>query len=158
MTWAVSQKQMQQNGSPYWKGRATREQLRARISPWLRLRHGHPCPFCGSASQWSTIVGSFAPDVVSAPGYRLTESRQNAEGGVRVAVAEGGVLQSFPADYPWVGVGGRNSKTKQYECVGNAIPPILAAAVLSAALGSAWDEATFLACVAQRDATGEVAA
>jgi DNA (cytosine-5)-methyltransferase 1 len=78
----------------------------------------------------TTVVGSYCPDVISAPGYRLTESRQNAEGGVRVTVAEGGVLQSFRPDYPWQG-----SRTKQYQQVGNAIPPLLARHVLSALTG-----------------------
>lgn len=78
----------------------------------------------------TTIVGSFAPDIVSAPGYRTEESRQNAEGGVRVTVAEGGVLQSFPADYPWQG-----SKSKQFEQVGNACPPLLSLHALCAVIG-----------------------
>lgn len=73
----------------------------------------------------TTIVGSFKPEIVAAPGYRTQVSRQNAEGSVRVTVQEAGILQSFPADHPWQG-----SKTKRYLQVGNAVPPLLAEAVL----------------------------
>ena len=78
----------------------------------------------------TTIVGSFKPEVVAAPGYRTQESRQNAPGSVTVSVAEAGVLQSFPADYPWQG-----PRTKQYRQVGDAMPPLLAAHVLAAITG-----------------------
>lgn len=44
---------------------------------------------------------------------------------VRVTVEEAGILQSFRPDYPWTG-----TKTEQYLCVGNAVPPLLAAAIL----------------------------
>ena len=46
----------------------------------------------------------------------------------RLKVSEAGRLQTFPADYPWSG----KDVSQQ---IGNAIPPRLAAHVLSAALG-----------------------
>lgn len=47
------------------------------------------------------------------------------EQSVRVTVQEAGVLQSFPADYPWTG-----TKSQQYRCVGDAVPPLLAMHIL----------------------------
>lgn len=80
----------------------------------------------------TTVVGSFRPDIIAAPGWRKPGDgpRQNAAGSVRVECWEAGVLQSFRPDYPWQG-----AKTRAYQQVGNAVPPRLAAHVLAEAIG-----------------------
>lgn len=83
----------------------------------------------------TTIVGSFRPDVVAAPGYRVDVSRQNAPDSVRVTVAEAGILQDFPVDYPWQGAQG-----KRFLQAGNAVPPGMAIPPLAAATGLEWRE------------------
>jgi len=79
-----------------------------------------------------TIVGSFCPDVVAAPGWRKPGDgpRQNAMGSVRVSAAEAACLQSFPDNYPWQG-----KKTSVYQQIGNAICPLMAEAILRSATG-----------------------
>ena len=63
------------------------------------------------------------------PGEQVSAAERTESGGVRVTVQEAGVLQSFAADHPWQG-----GRTKQYEQVGNAVPPLLAAHVLAAVM------------------------
>ncbi|WP_405967312.1 DNA cytosine methyltransferase [Streptomyces sp. NBC_00015] len=48
--------------------------------------------------------------------------------GARFSMNEAGMLQSFPPDYPWSG-------TARAQQVGNAVPPLFGAHLLSAALG-----------------------
>ena len=92
----------------------------------------------------TTVVGSFRPDIIAAPGWRKPGDgpRQNAAGSVRVEAWEAGVLQSFRANYPWQG-----AKTRQYQQIGNAVPPRLAAHVVAEAIG--LDRAAVLSNIAR---------
>jgi DNA (cytosine-5)-methyltransferase 1 len=75
-----------------------------------------------------------ATDRIAPPGHRDRskdgESQFASPDTVRITVAEAAVLQSFRPDYPFQG-----TKTKQFEQVGNAVPPLLAAHIVSAATG-----------------------
>lgn len=57
------------------------------------------------------------------PEFAPTRSADSA----RVTPIEAGILQSFPSDYPWQG-----KRSKQYQQVGNAVPPLLAAHICAA--------------------------
>ena len=46
--------------------------------------------------------------------------------GRKVTAREAGILQGFPADYPW-----RGPVSRQKQQIGNAVPPPMAAALLS---------------------------
>jgi DNA (cytosine-5)-methyltransferase 1 len=49
---------------------------------------------------------------------------------IRITAREAGILQTFPADYPWQG-----NKGQQFSQIGNAVPPRLAAHLLAPHLG-----------------------
>jgi DNA (cytosine-5)-methyltransferase 1 len=106
---------------------------------WEHRNPDRPLPDWAFKRPSTTIVGSFRPDIISGPGYRTTTSRQNAEGSVRVTVSEAGILQSFPADYPWNG-GPKDSEGKKFLQAGNAVPPGLALHALMAATASVDSE------------------
>jgi DNA (cytosine-5)-methyltransferase 1 len=64
-------------------------------------------------------------------GRKLGGESHFAVDSVRITVEEAAILQSFRPGYPWQG-----TKTKQFEQVGNAFPPLLAAHVLAMATGA----------------------
>lgn len=70
---------------------------------------------------------------IARPGHKRNAETPDApgrsEGAVKVTVAQAAVLQGFPADYPWQG-----SRCRQFQQVGNAVPPPLARRVLEAAI------------------------
>lgn len=79
----------------------------------------------------TTVVGTHSPEYQAAPGWRTDRAahRQDANGSVRISVTEAGILQSFPPDYPWRGALG-----ERFLQIGNAIPPLLAKAVIAEAI------------------------
>lgn len=95
----------------------------------------HPSGVRWMLNRPSTTVAGDA--CIAPPGHkdRANGEHQFGEGTVRVSVEEAACLQSFPAGYPWSG-----SRTKQYEQVGNAVPPLLAVAVLGALLHLLWQD------------------
>jgi DNA (cytosine-5)-methyltransferase 1 len=110
--------------------------------------HGAPAPsFTAKAGgQWvlkrpATVC---ATDRIAPPGHRNRdaggESQFASPDTVRITVAEAAVLQSFRPDYPFQG-----TKTKAFEQVGNAVPPLLAAHVVSAATGIPLQQQSYLA-------------
>jgi len=98
----------------------------------------------GNAVGWvaerpaTTVMGSSR---VWPPGHKASSPAELAAGypdragttAVRVTVEQASVLQSFPADYPW-----RGCKTSRFRQVGDAVPVLLAAAVLGQVLDVDW--------------------
>lgn len=73
----------------------------------------------------TTVAGRGLVQNPGATANRFNGSTKSRNDGIRIAVEEAAVLQTFPLNYPWQG-----TQSQQYQQVGNAIPPLLAEAVL----------------------------
>ena len=103
-------------GSAFWLGRFNDQSGTPYDPDWPSKRPA------------TTVAGR---GIVTNPGEnanRFNGSSKSRNDGVRVTVAEAGVLQSFPPDYPWSGNDGA-----QFQQVGDAVPPPLAEAIVRAA-------------------------
>ncbi|MDX3632179.1 DNA cytosine methyltransferase [Streptomyces europaeiscabiei] len=66
------------------------------------------------------------------------EAAGSAPEPIKITAREAGVLQSFPADYPWQG-----NKGQMFSQIGNAVPPRLAAHLLAPHLNMPFNPADF---------------
>lgn len=76
----------------------------------------------------TTVVRSFRPDVIAAPGYRQAGDgpRQNTPGSIAVTPEQMCVLQGIRTDFPFTAKGA----TKRLSLTGAVVPPPWAAAIL----------------------------
>lgn len=77
---------------------------------------------------------AFGHDAASC-GWEAEHGARTEPGFLRITPSEAAILQSFSPDHPW-----RGNKGQVFQQIGNAIPPLLAEAVLRSALGLDDDE------------------
>ncbi len=130
-------------GVPVWTPAALRkapygEGMVERYGDREPVEVDRPAPAITSKARSAELVGerpatTLAGDQrVFQPGGHHTPGAQS-ENAVRVSIEQAACLQSFPAGYPWEAAGSRSAA---FRCIGNAVPPLLARAVLAEALSS----------------------
>jgi DNA (cytosine-5)-methyltransferase 1 len=106
--------------------------------PEVLRRPGEPAPTIIAHGQQCWVHRRPATTVacdarIARPGGKRNARRPHAPGrsqdAIRVSVQQAAILQGFRRDYPWQG-----SRSRQFQQVGNAVPPPLARRVLEAAI------------------------
>lgn len=106
--------------------------------PWVTMadalphRAGRTLHNRRDSPRWVALHGPRRnrPACEPAPTVTGESHRWRWDDGQRLTIADAGVLQGFPADYPW-----RGHRTGQFLQAGNAVPPPLAAHVLAGLYG-----------------------
>lgn len=107
-----------------------REAVAAIVAPRVNNQSGTEFDLAWPLDRPAPVVAG--RELITMPGAnanRFNGSTKSRNDGVRVTVAEAGILQSMPADYPWQG-----TKTQQFQQVGNMVPALLQAAIVHALL------------------------
>lgn len=107
-----------------------REAVAAIVEPRVNNQSGTEFDLAWPLDRPAPVVAG--RELITMPGAnanRFNGSTKSRNDGVRVTVAEAGILQSMPADYPWQG-----TKTQQFQQVGNMVPALLQAAIVHALL------------------------
>ncbi|MER5829000.1 DNA cytosine methyltransferase, partial [Streptomyces mirabilis] len=98
--------------------------VRRADEPAGTLFFGHRANEC----TWVADTASGVPD----------GEQRSAPAPIKITAQEAGVLQSFPADYPWQG-----NKGQMFSQIGNAVPPRLAAHLLAPNLNKPFNPTDF---------------
>ena len=108
-----------------------REAVAAEVEPRVNNQSGTDFDLAWPLDRPSPVIAG--RELVTMPGAnanRFNGSTKSRNDWIRVTAQEVAVLQSFPADYPWQG-----NKARQFQQIGNAVPPLLQAAVIATLLG-----------------------